>query len=75
METNMTKKKLKGIQRAIICAKSIEGLGRALGVTKDAVRKWEQKGYVPRYRVALITELYGIPPEELCNPRLLQEDD
>jgi hypothetical protein len=72
----MTKtKKLTGIQRAVLRATSNAALGEACGVTVQAVGQWVRNGYAPRQRIDFIEKKYGIPAEELCNPKLLKNKD
>lgn len=65
-----------GIDQAIRMAGSQAKLADALGVTQQAVFKWQKQGYVPVERIAQIADKYGIERTRLIDPdlkRIMQE--
>ena len=65
-----SRKAKSGIAKAITLAGSQEALALRLGVTKQAVQKWCERGFVPPRRVVEISAEYGIERRELLDPRL-----
>lgn len=59
-----------GIAEAVVLAGSQENLANQLGVSQQAVSKWERRGYVPAHRVLEIEAQYGIARDRLIEPRL-----
>ena len=70
-KTKSLKKARSGIAQAIELAGGQEPLAQRLGVTKQAVQKWAQRGYVPPRRVVEIEAEYGIKRRDLIDPRLM----
>jgi hypothetical protein len=66
------KLQLTGIGEAVIHAKGQTNLAKKLGVRPQVVQRWVRVGYVPDEWVEKVKELYGIPYERLCNPKLLK---
>lgn len=60
----------RGIDRAVAKFKSQEALADEVGVKKQAVQQWVAKGYVPLDRVGLVSELSGVPRDELIDPKI-----
>ena len=54
------------------------GLARAVAdrtqksVSQQAVSKWVKRGFVPLGRVKVVSELTGIDPARLCDPRVVE---
>lgn len=65
-----TPKPERGIDRAVAQFKSQEALADEIGVKKQAVQQWVAKGYVPLDRVGLVSELTGVPRDELVDPKV-----
>lgn len=65
----MANTKETGIAKAVAKFKSQEALADEIGVKKQAVQQWVAKGYVPLDRIAEVSELTGVPREELVDPR------
>lgn len=65
-----SRKAKSGIAQAIALAGSQEALAVRLGVTKQAVQKWAQRGYVPPNRVLMIASEFHIPKRDLLDMRL-----
>jgi hypothetical protein len=66
------KLKLTGIGEAVIRAKGQTSLAKLIGVRPQVVQRWVRVGYVPDEWVEKVSELCKIPPERLCNPKLLR---
>jgi hypothetical protein len=66
------KLQLTGIGEAVIRAKGQTALAKTIGVRPQVVQRWVRVGYVPDEWVEKVEELYGIPAERLCNPKLLR---
>lgn len=47
-------------------------LADRLEVTRQAIYLWRSKGYVPNGRLRQIERIYGIPPRQLANPKLVK---
>ena len=62
--------RLFNINRAIEKAGGVAQLGKALGVTHQAVCLWRKKGVVPVERAVDIERLYGIPAVNIVSPQL-----
>lgn len=62
--------RISGIAEAVVLAGGQTKLAQQLGVSQQAVSKWERRGYVPAHRVLEIETQYGIPRERLIEPRL-----
>lgn len=58
-----------GIERAVDVAGSQTKLAELLGVSKQAVQKWVDRGYAPQERVVEIEAQTGIPRKDLMDPR------
>lgn len=58
---------MNGTDRAIELAGSQSQLARDVGVTPQAVSKWQAAGQVGPEHVQIVSQLYGIPVSEL-NP-------
>ena len=59
----------RAIRRAIKEAGGQSALGRACGVSQEAVRRWLERGQVPAERLVAIETATGVPREEL-RPKL-----
>lgn len=59
-----------GIDKAIAAAGSEQALADMLGCTQQAVNKMKRNGYAPKGRVDQIANGFGIPREELIDPKL-----
>jgi DNA-binding transcriptional regulator YdaS (Cro superfamily) len=59
-----------GIYKAVQKAGGPPHLASRIGVSRQAVYEWLQRGYVPAKRAIQIGEAFGIPREELIDPRL-----
>lgn len=55
---------------AITAAGGLAALGRALGVTPQAIQDWRRKGYVPPARAKEIEMQYGIPRNDLVSAKV-----
>lgn len=60
-----------GIAAAVAAAGTQIGLGQQLGVSQQAVNKWQQQGWVPLKRAGQIEARYGIARTRLVNPKIL----
>lgn len=60
-----------GIQLAIEACHTQEALGDLLGVTRQAISKWEKQGYAPLRRAIEIEAQVGVPRALLIKPSLL----
>lgn len=58
-----------GILDAVVTAGSLTVLAKELGVSFQAVQQWVSQGFVPTARIPEIESLYGIPREDLLNPK------
>lgn len=65
----MAAKKYTGVLHAIVKAGGFSQLARDVGVTYQAVQQWHSQGYVPLTRVTELESLYGVPRNELMNPK------
>lgn len=65
----MAAKKYTGVLHAIVKAGGFSQLARDVGVTYQAVQQWHSQGYVPLTRVTELEALYGVPRNELMNPK------
>ena len=59
-----------GISKAIEAYGGLQRLGDALGVSRQAVWKWQQRGWVPLDRALEIEKLCGVPRGELVKPAI-----
>jgi len=57
-----------GINKAVAASGGARELASKLGVTRQAVAKWQVRGWVPLNRALQIEVLYGIPRQELLKP-------
>lgn len=55
---------------AITAAGGLAALGRALGVTPQAIQDWRRKGYVPPARAKEIEMQFGIPRGDLVSAKV-----
>lgn len=60
----------KGLKLAIAAAGGVRSLAEFLGVSHQAVYRWDARGWVPPQRAAQIEKKYKIPRRDLINPRL-----
>lgn len=58
------------VLKAITAAGGLAALGRALGVTPQAIQDWRRKGYVPPARAKEIEMQYGIPRNDLVSAKV-----
>ena len=58
------------VLKAITAAGGPTALGRALGVTPQAIQDWRRKGYVPPARAKEIEMQYGIPRNDLVSAKV-----
>lgn len=65
----MAAKRYSGVLHAIVKAGGFSQLARDVGVTYQAVQQWHSQGYVPLTRVTELEALYGVPRNELMNPK------
>lgn len=61
---------LPGVDALIARAGGARALARALGISHQAIYKWQRKGYVPSSRVLEFERVYGVPREHLLRPDL-----
>lgn len=59
-----------GIYKAVEKAGGVAKLAELLGVKRQGLYPWVRRGFAPASRAVQIEELYGIPREELMDPRL-----
>lgn len=57
-----------GISKAVEAAGGVRLLAEKLGVTRQAVFKWHQRGWVPLARALEIERVYGVPRQQLVKP-------
>lgn len=55
-----------GIEQAIAIAGSQGELASWLGISRQAISRWHQKGEVPSDRADLVADLTGVPAWRLC---------
>ncbi|WP_405470618.1 Cro/CI family transcriptional regulator [Morganella morganii] len=60
---------MNGLDTAIKKAGGVPALAKLLKISDQAVRQWEQKGYIPPARYKEINQLLGIPFEELAHSK------
>lgn len=58
------------VLKAITAAGGLAALGRALGVTPQAIQDWRRKGCVPPARAKEIEMQYGIPRNDLVSAKV-----
>lgn len=59
-----------GIDKAVAQAGGQTQLAEMLGVTQQAVQKWQARGWLPVKRAKQIANAFAIPLAELCDPEL-----
>lgn len=59
-----------GIYKAVERAGGVAKLAELLGVKRQGLYPWVRRGFAPASRAVQIEELYGIPREELMDPKL-----
>lgn len=59
-----------GMYKAVEKAGSVALLAEAIGVKRQAVYPWLVRGWAPPARAIQIEELYGIPRQDLMDPKL-----
>ena len=62
----------KALEALVVVAHSQEKLGAKLGVSQAAVSKWLKRGYLPMARAIEVEALYGIPRQNIMNPRVVE---
>jgi DNA-binding transcriptional regulator YdaS (Cro superfamily) len=69
LNTVMAADKYTGILKAVSCAGGITHLAKQLGVSHQCAQQWLKRGFVPLARIPEIETLYGVPRNELMNPK------
>lgn len=59
-----------GITKAVDAAGSQTALAELLGVTQQAVSKWEARGWAPLERARQIANAFPIPLKDLIDPKI-----
>lgn len=62
----MAEEILSGIRRAILLAGGVPSLASQLDALPDAVWRWQRRGHVPTKYVKQISDLTGVPIEQLA---------
>lgn len=60
--------KTSGMTRAVLAAGSQGKLAELLGVSQQAISKWEARGWVPLARARQIAAAFPIPLKDLLDP-------
>lgn len=61
----------RGVDKLVAAAGGRRLLAARLGVTKQAVAGWVQRGYIPASRAVEAEAQYGVDRRELVDPRLV----
>ena len=69
METGRTS--VTGIDKVIEAAGGQTALAEVLGVSQQAISKWQKRGYVPAERVDQLANSYRVDRTELIDPRAI----
>ena len=59
-----------GIDTAVEKAGGVRQLALKLGVTRQAIAKWQHRGWVPIARAMEIERLFGVPRQDLLKPAI-----
>lgn len=59
-----------GLYRAVNAYGAVSKLAKAMGVSRQVMYSWLQRGFVPTGRAAEVSQLTGVPTAELIDPKL-----
>lgn len=62
---------LAGIDKVIDAAGGQTALAEVLGVSQQAISKWQKRGYVPADRVDQLANSFSVERTELIDPRAI----
>lgn len=66
----LEQQQMTGIDKAVAAAGGARQLAQQLGVTRQAVQKWQQCGWVPTSRALEIEQLHGMSRWALIKPAI-----
>lgn len=69
LNTVMAANRYTGILKAVSAAGGITHLAKQLGVSHQCAQQWLKRGFVPLARIPEIETLYGVPRQDLMNPK------
>lgn len=69
MNALLEAKTYSGILDVVVRARNLQAVADKLGVSYQAVQQWLKIGYVPLGRIPEIESIYGVPRQDLMNPK------